>query len=178
MIKNNNLEKPRTTPDRDDYYMGVSFWIASKSKDPKTQVGAYIVGKDNLPISFGYNGPPSKILDQSIDWARPNKYNFVHHAENNAIWHGRNKNLEDAIIYITARPCKSCMLDIVRSGIKRVVYFVPKTIDSTSMIGNETEWQISLDIAKLGLLQLSEFEGNLNWMRDRMKWMESMGVFD
>jgi len=173
-----NFEKPRMTPDRDTYYMGMSFWIASKSKDPKTQVGAYIVGVNNEPISFGYNGPPSKIIDTNIDWSRPNKYPFVHHAEDNAIWHGRNKDLEGATIYITARPCKACTLDIVRSCIKRIVYFSPKVVDSTSMTGDDTEWKTSTEIARLGSVILSEFEGNLNWMRDRTKWMESIGVFD
>jgi len=33
------------------------------------------------------------------------------------------------------------------------------------------------DIARKGKVELVEFLGNLNWMRDDMKWMEDIGIF-
>lgn len=171
-------ELPRTVPTRDDYYMGLSFWIASKSKDPRTQVGAYIVGSNNEPLSFGYNGPPSKITDTSINWARPDKYPYIRHAEKNAIWYGRNKNLEAATLYVTSRPCRRCMLDIVETGISKVIYFEPKVVDESSLTSDVEDWTLSQEIGKLGSVTLNKFDGNLNWMRDRINWMESIGIFD
>lgn len=168
--------KPRQVPDRDSYYMGRAWWASRKSKDPRTQVGAYIVSVNHEPISSGYNGPPAVIPDNSVNWERPFKYSFVHHAEDNAIWFGRHKCMKDGTIYVTAPPCKACMLDIARTGIKRVVYFRPKT-DSGSLIANAEEWQITQQIAYLSLIALEEFQGNLNWMRDDIGVMQSLGVF-
>ena len=169
---------PRAVPNRDDYYMGEAFWIASKSKDPRTQVGARLVSDHNDPISTGYNGPPKNINDNSIDWDRPAKYPFVIHAEDNAIKRAKRKGecLKGATLYVTAPPCKACMLDIVEAEIARVVYFRPKT-DSGSLLANDEEWATTQEIAKLGCVRLDQFQGNLNWMRDRIAWMESIGVF-
>ena len=37
---------------------------------------------------------------------------------------------------------------------------------------------IAEEIAKLASITLSEFKGNLNWMRDRIEWMANLGIFD
>ena len=42
----------------DEYFMGVAFLAAMRSKDPGTQVGACIVSTDNKILSIGYNGMP------------------------------------------------------------------------------------------------------------------------
>ena len=42
----------------DEYFMGVAYLSAMRSKDPNTQVGACIVGVDNRILSMGYNGFP------------------------------------------------------------------------------------------------------------------------
>ena len=39
----------------DEYFMGVAKLSAKRSKDPSTQVGACIVGRDNRILSIGYN---------------------------------------------------------------------------------------------------------------------------
>jgi dCMP deaminase len=64
---------PRLVPPRDDKYMGLAFMMAGFSKDPNTQVGAIIVDRKNHPLGWGYNGPPSEILDCDVNWGRPDK---------------------------------------------------------------------------------------------------------
>jgi len=168
--------KPRDVPSRDDYYMGLAFWIASKSKDPDTQVGGLIVSAANRPLGWGYNGPPQQIRDEDIDWSRPEKYDWVEHAEENAIDHSRGMDLTGSTLYVIASPCKNCMRKIVKAGIRRVVYFPIKPSEGSSI--NQTQISKSEEIAHAGHVQLERFKGNLNWMRDRMKWMESVGVFN
>jgi dCMP deaminase len=167
---------PRDVPDRDTYYIGKAFVVASKSKDPRTQVGAVIISAKNKPISDGYNGPPRRIRDELINWDRPDKYPFMIHAEDNAIKHAEGKCLDGATIYITAPPCPACMLDISWTTIERVVYFKPKAQEG-SMLGDATLWAQTLEIAQLAGVRLEEFHGNLNWIRDRVKVMEKLGVF-
>lgn len=179
-----NKIPPRKVPSRDDYYMGLAFWIASKSKDPNTQVGAIIVSESNKPLGSGYNGPPSEIDDNKINWGRERaadymfkKYFVMKHAEDNAIDHSNRDKLYNATLYVTAPPCDECMKDISSAGIKRVVYFVPES-DNNSTLSNDEIWKQTQEIANLSNISLEEFSGDLNWMRDRIIWMDSMGVFN
>lgn len=167
---------PRAVPSKDDKYMGLAFWAASFSKDPNTQMGAVIVSSDNRPLGWGYNGPPRNILDSQINWGRPDKYDWIIHAEDNAIDHSMG-SLHNSTLYVTGKPCKKCMLKIVSSGIKNVVFFPfnsidPKSMFSTGEVGDRTD-----EIARLGSVYMREFSGNLNWMRDRMTAMAKQGVF-
>ena len=43
----------------DEYFMGIAYLSAMRSKDPSTQVGACIVSDDNRILSIGYNGAPN-----------------------------------------------------------------------------------------------------------------------
>jgi dCMP deaminase len=167
---------PRVVPERDAYYLGKAFWVAAKSKDPRTQIGAIIISPQNEPISDGYNGPPRRIKDELINWDRPDKYPFMIHAEDNAIKHAGGKCLDGATIYVTAPPCKACMLDIASTTIDRVVFFRPK-LEPGSMVGDTADWEITKQIADWSGVQLIEFDGNLNWMRDRQELMAQAGVF-
>lgn len=156
--------------------MGLAFFIAAKSKDPSTQVGAYIVGPNNEPIGTGYNGPPSEISDWAVNWERPDKYAFVHHAEDNALHFSRDIP-ENSTIYVTLLPCADCMLDIARAKIKRVVYFDSK-VERGSLMGNKEEWEKTMQIASLAGIRVEKFVGNVNWIRDWVKKLEGDGVFD
>ncbi len=72
----------------DEYFMGVSLLAAKRSKDPNTQVGACIVDSNNIILSTGYNGFPYGCSDDLYPWEREGKdtkYNYVVHAELNAI---------------------------------------------------------------------------------------------
>jgi dCMP deaminase len=169
---------PRKVPSREDRYMGLCFWYASFSKDPRTQNGAIIVTSENIPLGMGYNGPPKEILDLDVDWDRPQKYPFIKHAERNAIDHSCRTLMKGSTIYVTAVPCHDCMLDIVDAGIKKVVYFKGKHHDTGSMCANPQELTLAEEIAKLGHVTLQEYQGNLNWMRDRLEWMVNNGIFE
>ena len=168
---------PREVPNREDFYMGMAFWAAAKSKDPMTQIGAIIVDENNAPLGWGYNGPPRPINDNNINWDRPDKYDYIEHAEENAIDHSMG-NVHGATLYVTGKPCKKCMLKIVKYGIRQVIYYpLQKLSDNSSMLANDKEMQKTEEIARMGGVILTSYSGNLNWMRDRMKFMEAAGVF-
>ena len=174
------MKKPRAVPSRDEKYMAMAMWAASFSKDPDTQVGAFIIDSSNRPLGWGYNGPPSSIRDEDINWERPYKYDYVEHAEENAIDFSRLgfQTLDGSILYVTARPCKKCMLKIVKNKINKVVFFPYKSKDPKSSLNSHDSIQKVQEIAKKGNVDLQEFEGNLNWIRDRVSQMELLGVFE
>ena len=115
----------------DDYFMGVSLLAADRSKDPSTQVGACIVSEDNRILSTGYNGFPKGCSDDEFPWNRDEnvgqtKYNFVVHAELNAILNAGGKSLAGSRIFVSLFPCHECAKAIIQSGVKEVVYLSDK----------------------------------------------------
>ena len=166
-----NVKKspPRVVPSWDDYYMALTYIIASRSKDPSTQVGAVIVDQTNRPLGIGYNGAPQPISDREINWKRPDKYVFIEHAEINAMDHASHgvHSLMGCTIYVSAMPCPNCMRRIVSRRIKRVVY--GKT--AVNMLADDVVTQ-TRDMARLGNIQFEPHRGNINWIRDRLDWIE------
>ena len=120
--------------------MGVSLLAAKRSKDPNTQVGACIVDEGNIILSTGYNGFPYGCSDDSYPWERTGedtKYNYVVHAELNAILNARGKNLKGARLYVDLFPCNECAKAIIQSGIAEVVYLYDKYADSPAIVASK-----------------------------------------
>ena len=121
----------------DEFFMGVAFISAGRSKDPSTQVGACIVDSSNRILSIGYNGTPNGFDDDKFPWNREGdnldtKYPYVCHAELNAIinYNGSRMNLRNSKIYVLLFPCNECAKMIIQSGIKEVIYLSDKYRDS------------------------------------------------
>lgn len=126
----------------DEYFMGVAYLSAMRSKDPNTQVGACIVGKDNRILSMGYNGFPNGCSDDEYPWGKfddelKSKYLYATHSELNAILNYRGGSLEGAKMYVTLFPCNECAKAIIQSGIKKVVYDDDKYSDTPSVVASK-----------------------------------------
>ncbi len=111
----------------EEYFMGIARLSAKRSKDPNTKVGCCIVGKGNRILSVGYNGLPDGCGDAEFPWTRDGdfgetKYEYVVHAELNAILNQRGQSLEGSTLYVTSFPCNECAKAIIQAGIRKVVY--------------------------------------------------------
>lgn len=49
-----------------EYFMGIAYLSAMRSKDPNTQVGACIVSQENKILSMGYNGFPPGVMTMNF----------------------------------------------------------------------------------------------------------------
>jgi dCMP deaminase len=139
----------------DEYFMGVALLAAQRSKDPNTQVGACIVDGSKRILSTGYNGFPQGCSDDEFPWNRDEakgdtKYQFVVHAELNAILNASGKNLFGSTVYVALFPCNECAKAIIQSGIKEVVYLSDKYHDTPSTIASRR----MLDAAGVKLTQI------------------------
>lgn len=152
----------------DEYFMGVSLLASQRSKDPNTQVGACIIDGQNRILSTGYNGFPQGCSDDEFPWNRDEsrgdtKYQFVVHAELNAILNARAKNLAGSKLYVSLFPCHECAKAIIQSGVAEVVYLsdkyngTPSDVASKRMLNaagikltklNPTKAQLVLDFTK------------------------------
>ena len=122
----------------DEYFMGVALLAAERSKDPNTQVGACIVDDQNRILSTGYNGFPHGCSDDEFPWNRDEslgetKYQYVVHAELNAILNASGKKLAGSTLYVGLFPCNECAKAIIQAGVKKVIYLSDKYHGTPSM---------------------------------------------
>ena len=130
----------------DEYFMGIAFLSAQRSKDPSTQVGACIVNEDKRILSVGYNGMPRGCDDDFMPWEREgnfldSKYAFVCHAELNAILNYGAGTLKNAVLYTTLFPCNECAKAIIQSGIREIIYDCDKYDGTVSVAASKRMMQ-------------------------------------
>ena len=111
------------TEKRLNYYHTRALAVASGSPDEQTKVGALLIhGESGAVISEGYNGFIRGAQDEILPKTRPDKYEYMIHAETNllcnAVRHGVSAN--KCVIYCTISPCVGCMRTLYQAGIKEI----------------------------------------------------------
>lgn len=140
----------------DDFFMDLAGKIATKSKDRSTKVGAVFVAKGHAVLSCGWNGFPRGV-DDNIEarHARPAKYDWMVHAESNAIANAARHGipLEGSTLYVTLMPCGTrCAGEIVQVGCRRVVTVEPDWTDSHRCA--TSRHHVAMDILREGGVEL------------------------
>lgn len=128
-----------TRPSWDEYFMGIVERVAARSQCLRGHTGAVIVSRDHRIISTGYNNPPPGVpsceeMGACLIVERaghgPSCRRTIH-AEMNAIIYLGNRHKEANTLYTQFAPCNPCLEQIVKFGIKEIVYKVPyDTIDA------------------------------------------------
>jgi len=117
-----------------EYFMETAKLSAKRSKDPSTQVGTCVVGKNKKIIGTGYNGMPRGCSDDDFSWEKPEKYLYVCHAEQNALLNSNNfEMLYGSTLYTTLFPCNECAKIIIQLGVKNVIYLEDKYSDTVEV---------------------------------------------
>jgi dCMP deaminase len=106
----------------DQYFINGATWVATKSKDRSTKVGAMVVDEDHRIRSTGYNNFCTGINDD-VDkrHERPEKYSWTEHGERNAVYSAAlvGVSLKGCTMYQNFAPtsCTDCARAIIQSGI-------------------------------------------------------------
>lgn len=122
-----NKEKISTqllpVPSWDKLFMQMVYLISTKSRDPRTKIGAVLV-KDKRVISMGYNGFPGGVddLDERYN-NRDAKYKFIVHSEDNCILTASRFGISTigTTLYTNGIPCCECSKSIIQGGIAEIV---------------------------------------------------------
>ena len=104
-------------------YLDLAKHIAGWSKDPSRKIGAVAVGSKGQILAQGYNGFPRGCNDEIEErHERPAKYDWVLHAEENAIMNAarHGQKTMGADMYVNWFPCAKCAGMIVNAGIRRI----------------------------------------------------------
>jgi len=133
------------------YFLDQIPLTAAKSKDPSTKVGAIVVGPDFGDRVRGFNGFARGVNENPEEvperWERPEKYEWIVHAEKNAILYAARHGiaLNGCYLYVDWHPCHICADAIVQAGIVKVI------IDGDSPGYNDTtlqeRWKIKTERA-------------------------------
>lgn len=110
--------------DWDIYFMDIAFKVSEQATCEKRKVGAVIV-KDKRIKSTGYNGSPKGLphcIDDGCLLDETGKCMRCIHAEVNAITQAAPWDREGATMYVTCEPCDKCQLQIINSGVTRLVF--------------------------------------------------------
>ncbi|MFC6592012.1 dCMP deaminase family protein [Deinococcus lacus] len=112
-----------TRPSFDDLGLATARLWATRSADPKVQVGACILDRHNRVVGVGYNGRAAGEPNERESLAH-GASGFIH-AEVNALL-AANWNGEGHTLYVTHEPCSVCARLIVNSRrVSRVVFAAP-----------------------------------------------------
>ena len=114
---------------RDEYFLSISNIVAARATCDRLWAGCVIVVDDEIAAT-GYNGAPSGLpecdevghLMIEGDDGRLHCKRSVH-AEQNTLYQAkkRHRNLKGAIAYINTTPCETCLTELLRCGVRRVV---------------------------------------------------------
>ncbi|MDE1971072.1 MAG: CMP deaminase [Patescibacteria group bacterium] len=100
-----------------------AYELATQSPDPSTQNGAIIVNRHGVYSTEGYNTFPNGVAETPERLIRPKKYNYIEHAERDAIYRAAKFGIRtlDTTLYCPWFACYDCARAIICSGIAKVV---------------------------------------------------------
>jgi len=111
-------------PTKYKYWMGIAEAASERSHDDETKVGAILVKNDTgMVVASGHNGFVRGAPDKDLPNTRPEKYEYMVHAEENLLAHtSRNGiNIDNCTLVITLSPCQKCLRLMWQAGVTRVI---------------------------------------------------------
>lgn len=106
-----------------EYYHERALVVSKLSPDTSTKVGAILIHSESgAVIAEGFNGFIRGAPDSELPVTRPEKYDYIIHAETNllcnAVRHGISTNR--CYVFCTISPCIKCMRMLYQAGINCV----------------------------------------------------------
>ena len=151
----------RDRPSWDDYLLGLAKWAALRSHDSQTKHGCILVDSNHCLLGMGYNGFPRGMKDdKTLPTTRPDKYDWMIHAEQNAIC-SATSSLKDSTAYVTGLPCRQCLMMLWQHGVTRVVH-----IDGAGWQKDEQERHIKEEFLRQSGMVVQAITPNFDWIVD------------
>ena len=123
-----NPAKNKNEGEQANHFITLAKFLAQRTDDPKTGVGAVIINKKKEVVGLGWNGFPKKArygefarASHKDEEVEDRKYPYIIHAEQNALMMRNTKNIEGGTLFVTKTPCDECTPLLEMQGIKTVV---------------------------------------------------------
>jgi dCMP deaminase len=141
-----------------DFYrrgMNAALRASTNSDDSDTQTGCAIFEPGAFsPFTTDANRLPRGVEKTAERTTRPEKYNWIEHAERNAIYGHAISDLDGCIVFLNWFPCADCARALVAVGISELVYVIKPERWADPRYGFET----SKKILEAGKVKLTPYE--------------------
>lgn len=107
-------------PSWTNYFLGLAKVVSQRSHDIHTQHGCIITDPNHRILGVGYNGFPRGLNDSQLPTSRPDKYDWMIHAERNALANCVVRP-DNGIAYVTGQCCNTCIMSLYQEGIKEII---------------------------------------------------------
>lgn len=111
-------------PSKYSYWMSLAEAVSQRSHDDETKVGAVLIKNDTgMVVATGHNGFARGAPDHLLPRTRPEKYEYMIHAEDNLIAHCAKSGIsvDNCSLVITLSPCQKCLRLMWQAGITQVI---------------------------------------------------------
>lgn len=108
-----------------DSYYAQALAVAQLSPDAETKVGAILIhGSTGAVLGSGYNGFVRGAPDSRIPNTRPEKYEYIIHAEVNLLYNCARHGIstDNCFLFCTLSPCINCTRALYQAGISKIYF--------------------------------------------------------
>lgn len=105
-------------------YMKMAHNVKEMSPDAETKVGAIMLSEEGRIIASSFNGFLRGAPDHTMPNTRPDKYEFIQHAERNILYNCAYEGIrtKNTTIICTLSPCLECLRACFQSGVTTIVF--------------------------------------------------------
>lgn len=144
-----------------NYFLGLAKVASQRSHDIHTQHGCVITDSHNRILGVGYNGFPRGLDDTQLPTNRPDKYQWMIHAERNALANCVVRP-DNGIAYVTGQCCNDCIMALWQEGVN-TVYMT----DTHGTVLFDTQAKSLFDnFIRMSGMKIFYIQPNLDWLKD------------
>jgi len=147
-------------PSWTDYFLGLARVVSQRSHDVHTQHGCVIADRNNRILGVGYNGFPRGLLDEELPTTRPEKYDWMVHAERNALANCVIRP-DNAVAYVTGQCCNDCLVALWQEGVNKVVM----ANSHGTHLFDEKAKKIFDTFVRMSRIDISYVDPDLSWIK-------------
>lgn len=148
-------------PDWKNYFLGLAKVVSQRSHDIHTQHGCIITDNQNRILGVGYNGFPKGMNDNEMPITRPEKYNWMIHAERNALSNCVIRP-DNGIAYVTGQCCNNCIISLWQEGITKVIM---AKAHGTKLFDKKEQEKFDFFVHQTGI-KIEKIEPDFCWIKD------------
>jgi dCMP deaminase len=148
-------------PSWTNYFLGLAKVVAQRSHDIHTQHGCIITDQNRRILGVGYNGFPKQLDDSVLPISRPEKYNWMIHAERNALSNCIVRP-DNGIAYVTGQCCNDCVMSLWQEGITEVIM----AKNHGTHLFDEKAKNIFDTFVKMSNIKIQYVEPNFDWLKE------------
>jgi dCMP deaminase len=143
-----------------NYFLGLAKVASQRSHDIHTQHGCVITDTNHRILGVGYNGFPKSMDDSILPLTRPEKYDWMIHAERNALSNCVVRP-DNGIAYVTGQCCNDCVMALWQEGITHIVM---ANSHGTHKF-DENQQKIFDQFVQLSGLKIERVDVDLSWLK-------------